>query len=142
MTSTVTSDNTLWIFTESGWSQGAAEGRHDAELSLPWELRCLLVVTVQTSALFRISGGMQVSQTEIVQSRVGVWKCPRTFLQTPASALVKVSGPMGARFLCSTGLGAGNLIGRAQLLSVPALDTKSLTKHLHPQQQASSRKWP
>ena len=38
------------------------------------------------------------------------------FLQTPAPVLDKISGPMGARFLSSTGLGSGNLLGRAQLL--------------------------
>ena len=44
------------------------------------------------------------------------------FLQTPAPVLDKISGPMGARFLSSTGLGFGNLIGRAQFSAVPALD--------------------
>ena len=44
-------------------------------------------------------------------------------LQTPASELHKVSGPMGRRFLSSIlGLGFGTLIGRAQFFPVPALD--------------------
>ena len=33
-------------------------------------------------------------------------------LQTSAPVLDKISGPMGARFLSSTGLGSGNLIER------------------------------
>ena len=44
------------------------------------------------------------------------------FLQTPAPVLNKISGPMGARFLSSTGLGSGNLIERAQFPPVPILD--------------------
>ena len=44
------------------------------------------------------------------------------FLQTPAAVLDKTSGSKGARLLSSTGLGCGNLIGRAQLFSAPALD--------------------
>ena len=34
------------------------------------------------------------------------------FLQAPAPVLDKISGPMGARFLSSTGLRSGNLIER------------------------------
>ena len=41
------------------------------------------------------------------------------FLQTPAPVLDKISGPMGARFLSSAGLGSGNLIGRAQFPQRP-----------------------
>ena len=41
------------------------------------------------------------------------------FLQTPAPVLDKISGPMGARFLSSTGLGSGNLTGRAQFPQHP-----------------------
>ena len=44
------------------------------------------------------------------------------FLQTPAPVVDKVSGPMGAQFLSSTGLGFGILVGRAQPLPVAALD--------------------
>ena len=44
------------------------------------------------------------------------------FFQTPAPVLDKISGPMGARFLSSAGLGFGVLIGRAQFLPVPALN--------------------
>ena len=44
------------------------------------------------------------------------------FLQTPAAVLDKISGPMGARFLSSTGLWFGTLIARAQFSSVPRLD--------------------
>ena len=37
------------------------------------------------------------------------------FLQTPAPVLDKISGPMGAQFLSSTGLGSGErLLGQAQ----------------------------
>ena len=43
-------------------------------------------------------------------------------MQTPAPVLDKISGPMGARFLSSTGLGSGNLLERAQFFPVPALD--------------------
>ena len=39
---------------------------------------------------------------------------PGTFLQTRAPVLDGLSGPMGAQFSCSTGLGCGNFIGRAQ----------------------------
>ena len=44
------------------------------------------------------------------------------FVETPAPALDKFSGPMGARFLSSTGLTFGILVGRAQLLAVSAPD--------------------
>ena len=44
------------------------------------------------------------------------------FLQNQAPVLDKISGPMGARFLSSTGLGFGNLIKRAWVFPVPALD--------------------
>ena len=44
------------------------------------------------------------------------------FLQTPAPILDKISGPMGAQILSSTGLGFDNLIERAQVFQVPALD--------------------
>ena len=44
------------------------------------------------------------------------------FLQTRAPVLDKLSGPMGAQFLSSTGLGTGNLLGRAQVPPAPALD--------------------
>ena len=44
------------------------------------------------------------------------------FLQTSAPVLDKNSGPMGAQFLSSTGLGFVNLIERAQIFPVPALD--------------------
>ena len=56
--------------------------------------------------------------------RTGVWKCHAlgAFLQTPAPVLDKNSGPMGAQFLSSTGLGFVNLIERAQLFPAPALD--------------------
>ena len=44
------------------------------------------------------------------------------FLQIPAPVLDKIPGPMGAQFLSSLGLGFGNLIERAQIFPVPALD--------------------
>ena len=47
---------------------------------------------------------------------------PGAFLQTPAPVLDKISGPMGARLLYSAGLQFANLIERAQLLPIPALD--------------------
>ena len=60
---------------------------------------------------------------EFIQYRTGVWKCHTgAFLQTPAPVLDKFSGPMGARFLSSTGLGSDNLIGQAQFPPAPALD--------------------
>ena len=40
----------------------------------------------------------------------------------PAPVVDTFSGPMSARFLSSTGLGFGNLIGKDQVLSVSALD--------------------
>ena len=51
------------------------------------------------------------------------------FLQTPAPVLDKISGPMGARFLSSTGLGSGNLLGRAQFPQ-PALDENPSPIHI------------
>ena len=39
------------------------------------------------------------------------------FLQTPAAVPHKISGPMGAGVLSSTGLQFGTLIGRARFLS-------------------------
>ena len=68
--------------------------------------------------------GLQVQVTDdlnlhrrlqFIQYRTG-------FRQTPALVLDKISGPMGARFLSSSGLGFGNLIGRAQFPPAPALD--------------------
>ena len=47
---------------------------------------------------------------------------PGAFLQTSAPVLDKISGPMGAQFLSSTGLQFATLIERAQLLPAPALD--------------------
>ena len=44
------------------------------------------------------------------------------FLQTTAPVLDKICGPMGARFLSSTGLGSGNHTGWAQFPPAPALD--------------------
>ena len=46
----------------------------------------------------------------------------RALFQSRAPALDQISGPMGARYLSSTGLGFSTLIGRAQLLPAPALD--------------------
>ena len=73
-----------------------------------------------------------LSQTEIYP--VQNWSLEMVigaFLQTPAPVLDKISGPMGARFLSSTGLGSGNLIGRAQLPPAPALD-KNWSPNLFP----------
>ena len=53
------------------------------------------------------------------------------FLQTPAPVLDKISGPMGARFLSSTGLGSGNLIGRAQFPQHPHWIKIGLPKKTH-----------
>ena len=64
-------------------------------------------------------------QTEI-DPELGSGNAPGAFLQTSAPVLDNISGPMGAQFLSSNGLGFGNLIGRARLLSVPALDKTSL----------------
>ena len=44
------------------------------------------------------------------------------FLQTPAPVLDKISGPKGAEFLSSTGLGFDILIESAQFSPAPALD--------------------
>ena len=62
---------------------------------------------------------------KFIQYRTGVWKCLRSLPAEPP-ALGKNSGPMGARFLSSTGLGSGNLIQRAQFFPVPALDKVGL----------------
>ena len=47
---------------------------------------------------------------------------PERFLQTPTPTLNEISGPMGAQFLSSVGLGFGTLIGQAHLLPIPSLD--------------------
>ena len=63
------------------------------------------------------------SQTEIYPAQN--WSLENAigaFLQTPAPVLDKISGPMGARFLSSTRLGSGNIIGWAQSPPAPALD--------------------
>ena len=62
--------------------------------------------------------------TGIYPSELESGKAIGALLQTLAPVLDKNSGPMGAGFLSSTGLGSGNLIRRAQFLSVPALDLK------------------
>ena len=52
------------------------------------------------------------------------------FLQTAAPVLDKMSGHMGARFLSSTGLGSGNLIGQAHFPPAPALNKKSISHYI------------
>ena len=47
---------------------------------------------------------------------------PGALLQTSALVLHKISGPMAARFLSSTGLQCATLVERAQPLAAPALD--------------------
>ena len=54
------------------------------------------------------------------------------FLQTRAPVPDKISGPVGARFLSSTGLGFGNLIERAQFFPVPALDKNRSPRYVLP----------
>ena len=63
------------------------------------------------------------SQTEIYP--VQNWSLEMSlgaFLQTPAPVLDKISGPMGAQFLSSTGLGFGTVIESTQFPPAPALD--------------------
>ena len=47
----------------------------------------------------------------------------KAFLQTPAPVLDKISGPMGTRFLSSTGLGSGNLTERERAQILPSTGT-------------------
>ena len=65
-----------------------------------------------------------ISQTEMYPSGNAI----RAFVQTPAPVLDKISGPMDARFLSSTGPGSGNLIGRAQFPPASPLDKKSVSQ--------------
>ena len=51
-----------------------------------------------------------------IKCSVGVWKCLRSFLQTPTPILDKIPGPMDARFLSSVGLVFGICIGRSTTL--------------------------
>ena len=55
------------------------------------------------------------------------------FLQTRAPVLDKISGPMGARFVSSTGLGFGNLTERMRFFPVPVLDQTRSPILDHPQ---------
>ena len=54
------------------------------------------------------------------------------FLQTPAPVLDKISGPMGAQFLYSTGLRFGTLMEKAEFFPVPALDKNRSPMVLRP----------
>ena len=63
-----------------------------------------------------------VARLKFIQYKTGVWNAMGAFLQTPAPVLDNISGAMGARFLSSTGLRSGSLIGRAQFPQHPALD--------------------
>ena len=52
---------------------------------------------------------------QFIQYRIGVWKCLRSLSpDSSPSTGYNNSGPMGAQFLSSTGLGFGSLIGRTK----------------------------
>ena len=64
-----------------------------------------------------------VSQTEIYPVQNWSLAMPlEPVSRLPAPVLDKIFGPMGARFLSSTGLGSGNRMVRAQVLSVSVID--------------------
>ena len=90
------------------------------------------VPQVRSFTEFRPSTGNHFGELsrrlKFIQYRTGAGNAIGAFLQTPAPVLDKISGPMGAQFLSSAGLGSGNLIGRAQIPPAPALDkNRSLT---------------
>ena len=66
-------------------------------------------------------GTRKISQTDIYPAQES-GNPLGAFLQTPAPVLDKISGPMDARFLSSTGLGFGTLIKGPQFFPVPGLD--------------------
>ena len=59
---------------------------------------------------FSVVGVHKIWPHMYIEYRVGVWKCPRRLPPDPSP---NISGPMGAQFLSSVGLGFGTLIGKA-----------------------------
>ena len=65
------------------------------------------------------SGGRsKIADRNMYSTELGSINHLGAFPKTPA----KISGPMGARFLSSTGLECGTLVGRGQFISGLALD--------------------
>ena len=79
--------------------------------------------------MYKISRNL-FADTDVSSTELESGKCHRSLPQTPAPVLNTISGPMGARFLSSIGLGFGSLIVRAQLFPAPALDKNRSPKKI------------
>ena len=73
----------------------------------------------------------QVADRNLSSTELEPGNAPGAFLQTTAPVLDKHFGPMGARFLSSTGLQFATLIESAQLLLAPALDKNRSPTKMH-----------
>ena len=69
------------------------------------------------------------NRQNFMQCGAGVWKAFQNLPPDPIPALDKTTGPMGERFLSSTGVRFAVLIGRAQILLAPALDKNRWRGH-------------
>ena len=80
-------------------------------------LLCAVVIPCLVRRLattFREKRKANYRRLKFIQYRSGVWKCLRSLPpDPPAPVLDRISGPLGARFLSSTWLWCGTLIGRA-----------------------------